>query len=123
VDRPEFHPFHFVLVTLPMIQVIAISPGSPRISMPGPRKSGLSVTLVSPMQSAAARFTVVGGQTLSSGAGVPGGTVLSYAGVQYNNITSVEDGAYSYWVYEHMYYNPNNTDTNSNTTVQKENRG
>jgi hypothetical protein len=57
-------------------------------------------------------FTVGTGSTagtLSSGAGVANGTVLNYNGVPYTGILSVEHGSYTFWVLEHMYYNPNNT--------------
>lgn len=67
-----------------------------------------------------AGWTVYPGQTLNGSASVPYGTVLSYNGVQYTGSPSIEQGSYTYWVLEHMYYNPSNTDTNSSTNPQKE---
>jgi hypothetical protein len=57
---------------------------------------------------------------LSNNAGVSNGVILNYCGSSYSGIQSVENGSYTFWMYEHMYYSRNNTDTNSNSNPQKE---
>ena len=60
------------------------------------------------------------GQTLSAGASVSNGVVLSYNGVKYTGLSSVENGSYTNWVLEHMYTNPNNgTDGNQAGPVRQ----
>jgi len=46
------------------------------------------------------------GHTLSSGASVSNGTVLSYNGVTYTGASDIQNGWYTFWCLEHMYYNP-----------------